>query len=138
MTANPALIAQRGISKVNEKLITEGHDTIHDIFDKRLGIPFSQAIFDRITEVELELQKLWGFPQDTRFHTHAPLYKFITTWAGRTFKCNQTGVEMTLGVDLHYRQYIPIGNCAIDLGMPNSYHRMIGDISEITKEGVEV
>ena len=61
------------------------------------------------------------------------LAEFRKTWAGRTFRCNTTGVEFTIPEDVYYRQFFAFGESYIDLG-DGYYWRVGGDIEEIKEE----
>lgn len=137
MTANRELAELRGIS---EKSILE-IDRIHDLIDKFIRAwvkePFSQSRKDEIHALENLLQSLWGFPQDCDYHRYANEYEFKCQWAGRTFRCADTGVEFTIPYDVQETDYFQIGNGAIDVGRLNFYSRVVGNIIEIINEDKE-
>lgn len=57
--------------------------------------------------------------------------EFVGKWIGRTFRCTETGVELTLTQDIIQRRaFIGIGNGAIDLG-DGFYSRSVGPIEEV-------
>ena len=62
------------------------------------------------------------------------LAEFRKTWAGRTFRCNTTGVEFTIPDNIYYRQFFAFGDSFIDLG-DGYYCRVGGDVEEIKNEG---
>lgn len=57
-----------------------------------------------------------------------------SAWIGRTFRCNDTGVEVTLTEDVvRARAFIGVGDGAIDLG-DGFYSRRVGNISEVKED----
>lgn len=50
-----------------------------------LGV-FNQTVYDKIEELEFELQKVSGFKQDGARHQYKNLYKFECSWIGREIK----------------------------------------------------
>jgi len=53
-------------------------------------------------------------------------------WIGRSFKCMDTGIVVTLTIEtVAPRAFIIVGNGAIDLG-DGFYSRSIGNIEEVT------
>lgn len=138
MTANRELAEQRGISEEDILEI----DRIHALIDKKMTEyvkePFSQDRADEFTTLNYQLQTLWSFPQDKRYHRYAREYEFKCSFVGRTFKCADTGVEFTIPYDVQERDYFQIGNGAIDVGRLNFYSRRIGNIIEISNEEQEI
>lgn len=133
MTANRELAEQRGLSEYQTQAIDRLHEHLDKTMDYFIEQGWAQAREDEIHDIEYLLQGAWGFPKDCGYHSYAHQYAFVCQWYGRTFKCVETGNQITLGKDIQERQYIPFGNCAIDLGVLNGYSRFIGNIEEIKK-----
>ncbi len=131
MTANRELAEQRGLSEYQIQEIDHLHERLDKIMDYFIEQGWTQAREDEIHDVENLLQRAWGFPIDCKYHRYAHQYAFICTWYKRTFRCVETGATITFGKDIYERQYIPFGNCAIDLGVLNGYSRGIGNMEEI-------
>lgn len=131
MTANLDLAKERGLSEEEILQINELHQALEYYTDLFIKVPWNQKAEDIIHNLEFTAQRLWKFPEDKRFHTWAPRYAFLCNWFGRTFKCLDTGETITLGKDIHPKQFISFGKCAIDLGVLNGYSRKIGNIQEI-------
>lgn len=58
------------------------------------------------------------------------------SWAGRTFRCNETGKTVTIPEDVYPKQFFEFGNCFIDVG-DGHYGRMGGTSMEEVKDGDE-
>lgn len=94
-----------------------------------LGV-FNQTVYDKIEELEFELQEVLGFKQDITRHQYKNLYKFKCSWVGRKFKCVQTGEEMVIPDTITYGSFFEFGNCFIDVG--DGYcSRWGGEIEEV-------
>lgn len=133
MTVNRELAEQRGLSEYQIQEIDRLHEHLDRTMDYFIEQGWTQAREDEIHDIEYLLQQAWCFPKDCGYHRYAHQYAFVCQWYGRTFKCVETGNKITLGKDVQERQYIPFGNCAIDLGILNGYSRFIGNIEEIKK-----
>lgn len=131
MTANRELAEHRGLCEAQIQEIDRLHEHLDKIMNYFIEQGWTQAREDEIHDIEYLLQQAWGFPKDCGYHRYAHQYAFICQWYNRTFRCVETGEEITLGKDIQERQYIPFGKCAIDLGVLNGYSRKIGNIQEI-------
>lgn len=137
MTANKELAELRGIGEEDILEIDRIHDLIEKFIRAWVKEPFSQARKDEIHSLEYLLQSLWGFPQDCDYHRYANEYEFKCHWAGRTFRCADTGAEFTIPYDVQETDCFQIGNGAIDVGRLNFYSRRVGNIIEIINEDKE-
>lgn len=131
MSANRELAEQRGLSEYQIQEIDRLHEHLDKTMDYFIEQSWTQAREDEIQDIEYRLQEAWNFPKDCGYHRYAHQYAFVCQWYGRTFKCVETGNQITMGKDVHERQYIPFGKCAIDLGVLNGYSRRIGNMEEI-------
>jgi hypothetical protein len=52
-------------------------------------------------------------------------------WAGRKFRCNKTGDEITIPKDVRECQFFSFGECFIDVGRAGCYSRKGGNPEEI-------
>lgn len=86
--------------------------------------------------VEFDLQRLWKFSEDRRYHTWRNKLArrwMDLTWVGRTFRCNETGVIKVIDRSVVIeRCLIQVGDGILDLGVAGGYHRIVGNITEIT------
>lgn len=94
-----------------------------------LGV-FNQSVYDKIEELEFELQEFWGDERNPTRHCYKKLYEFKCLWVGRKFKCIRTGEELVIPDTITYGSFFEFGNCFIDVG-DNYYSRFGGEIEEI-------
>lgn len=59
------------------------------------------------------------------------LEQFRQQWAGRVFRCKETGETFTIPSDVRECDFFRVGNGFIDVGRFGYYHRRGGDIEEI-------
>lgn len=135
MAANMQLVEERGVSDDSVEKINALHDALTNLITEySLECDYDDA-FALVTRAEFQLQRLWGFSEDSAFHTWVKRlnYKhFQLFWVGRTFQCHETGAVVTIPEDIYERQLIHIsGVSAIDLGVCNGYSRMIGKVKEV-------
>lgn len=84
---------------------------------------YDEDLYATIEEKEYLLQRLWGFPQDSGYHTWKHRYKFKSQWAGRTFRCNTTGEELTIPNSVEERDFYSFGKAFVDVGRLDCYSR---------------
>lgn len=69
---NPALVEQLKVSDENLRMICLTHSYKHEILQKMKRKNISKKKLREyattITQLEFELQDLWGFPQDINYH----------------------------------------------------------------------
>lgn len=137
MTANRDLAKARNISQENIEAI----DALHEMLEKliasyTLEIPYEEA-HDLIRSANMTLSNLWGFTYDQRYDQWTPRFEqrhMELVWAGRTFKCQETGTVRTIEAkDVGVCRLWGCGKGVIDFGRPNAYSRIIGKIVEITE-----
>lgn len=136
MTVNRELVKQRNISPEKVEMIDKMHSLLEKLISSyTLEIPYEEAK-ELVHSAEFSLQELWGFPRDIRYHTWIEKLAqqwMNLRWAGRIYRCDETGKEVVLTYNKVYeRNYIKIGNGAIDLGVADGYYRIIGNIREVT------
>lgn len=135
---NMELAKQRGISQENIEAINALHVLLEKLISSyTLEVPYSEA-HELVTSVEFTLQKLWGFPQDELRHTwHKRLNQryMELTWIGRTFKDMDSGTQRTIRErhDVRERGLFEVGRGAIDFGVAGGYHRVLGNLKEVTE-----
>ena len=56
---------------------------------------------------------------------------FRKEWAGRVFMCPKTGAQLQIPVDVVEGQYFTIGECFLDVGRLNAYHRRSPQLVEL-------
>lgn len=84
---------------------------------------YDEDLYATIEEKEYLLQTLWGFPEDSDYHTWKHRYKFKSQWAGRTFRCNTTGEEFIIPNSVEERDFYSFGEAFVDVGRLDSYSR---------------
>lgn len=124
MTANRVLAAQRGISEEVCKKI----DQLHEDIDTYIARAIKENIPECLVEVYLKdmeflLQELWGFPEDDRYHTYFKKYRFRKQWAGKKYRCNTTGIVLTIPNEVGEGEFFGFGQAFVDVGRLNSYSR---------------
>jgi len=134
MTANLELAKQRGISEENIEAINALHELLERLISSyTLDVPYQEAR-DLVRSANLTLSNLWGFTYDERFDQWTPRFEkghMELVWAGRTFRCEDTGTVRTIEVkDVGVCRLWGCGNGMIDFGR-NGYHRIVGNLKEI-------
>ncbi len=132
---NMELAKQRGISQENIQAINTLHTLLERLIQSyTLDVPYQEAR-DLVRSAEFTLQRLWQFSVDERYHTWYKRleYRYLELkYAGKTFKCTATGHTKTIEeCQCFPKSFIVIGDSALDMGVPGSYHRMIGNLVEV-------
>lgn len=134
MTANPTLVKEHNIPEQDVLCINKIHDSLELMLSTyTLECDLSSAL-KLVKQAELTLQQLWGFPEDSRYHTWYKLFKrkhFLLQWVGKKYRCNDTGVVVTISEDINERDTIAVGKGMLDLGVAGGYYRQIGNIEEV-------
>lgn len=133
MTANRDLARLRGISEETCQYIDEVHRGLNNLLALWAGESWEEPRHKLIESTEFMLQELWGFEQDSAYHTWTKRYKFKTEWAGRVFRCTTTGECFTIPASVEERDFYQIGEGGVDVGRLNFYSRFIGNIEEIER-----
>ncbi len=94
-----------------------------------LGV-FNQSVYEKIEQLEFELQELRGYESDSTRHSRKNYYRFKCSWVGRKFKCIKTGEELIIPETVTYGSFFEFGECFLDVG-DGHYCRGAGDIEEI-------
>ena len=134
MTASRGLAAQRGINEETCKQIDYVHECIDEFIETALLIGWPDDFVKNCLAIyEEELQLLWEFPVDPRFHTYFDKYKFKKQWYNRSFRCNSTGQEFTVPMDVAECTFYQWGEAFMDVGRLNFYSRM-SNCTEVVSE----
>lgn len=134
MTANRKLAQQRGISEETCKQIDYVHECIDDSIRIALEVGWSEDfVKENLAVYEEELQRLWNFPVDPRFHTYFKKYQFIKKWAGKKYRCNTTGQQFKVPLNVSECAFFQWAEAFVDVGRLNSYSRF-SNCTEISKE----
>ena len=142
MTANRTLAKQRGLSEQAIQYIDQLHDLLEKLIASyTLDVDYHEAL-ELVESVEFDLQRLWQFSEDRRYHTWRNKLArrwMDLTWVGRTFVCTISGVERTIEKeDVKERGLFGVGKQGfIDFGVGGGYHRIVGNITEVTKENLK-
>ena len=71
---NQNLVARNNVSPEAQTQLCELYDKLEALLLSSKGELLTRAdydiISDKVTELEFELQRLWGFPQDEEFHKY--------------------------------------------------------------------
>ena len=71
---NQNLVARNGVSPSSQLELCALYDKLEAVLllskDELLTKADYDIISDKVTELEFELQRLWGFPQDKEFHKY--------------------------------------------------------------------
>lgn len=137
MTANRTLAKQRGLSEQAIQYIDQLHDLLEKLIASyTLDVEYQEAL-ELVESVEFDLQRLWKFSEDRRYHTwrlRLAQRWMELTWAGRIFKCPYSGTQRTIQKShIKERGLFEVGMSGlIDLGVAGGYHRIVGNIIEVT------
>lgn len=138
MAINRDLAKQRGLCEEDIANIEALHDDCDTILREYVasGRDNLQINLDLLKKFEFRLQHLWGFPPDERYHTRGILLKNIhlqQEWVGRTFECIESGVRATVSEgNVSEGALFLVGNGFIDFGRAGAYHRIGGNIREVS------
>lgn len=134
MTACRILGANRGLTEEALCRIDDMHIQNEELIRQFLknNTPEHIAV-EMLTAADYDLQLMWGFPMDRAFHTLPKQYLFRKAWYGRKFRCNDTGEEFEIPIDVYETAYYGVGNGGIDVGRYRAYHRIIGNVVEVAK-----
>jgi hypothetical protein len=120
MAANRQLASQRGISDDDVRLIDLLHEHMEVIIDNTLAVHDLPMRLAYLRELEFQLQDLWKFDRDSRYHTWCQ--RLINrhrglSYAGAKFECTATGAIRVLEQDdVEVGGIIGIGKGFIDFG----------------------
>jgi hypothetical protein len=137
MAACPALAKQRGLTELDLAKIEAIHEDCETLLReyKADGFNFLRIKLDMLRNWEYDLQELWGFPLDERYHTRGERLKNIhlqQQWVGRTFECVDSGNRETITKDrVGEGKLFGVGHGFIDFGRAGGYHRIGGKLREV-------
>ena len=134
MTINRKLAEDRGLDERTIQEIESLHEKLDTFIAAWVKEPYSEDRAEEIHSIEDRLQALWGFSVDRRYHTWVRLYEFRCQWAGKKYRCQETGEELTIPDDVKPCDFFSFGQCAVDVGRLNSYSRMCGPIIDLNAE----
>lgn len=132
MTANIDLIKSRGISEYNHNRINLIHRQLTDLIEMSAQVNPADPdyLYERCRDHEYALQRLWGFTEDSRYHTWCNRLRGRLRdhdYTGVTFQCKLTGVKRTVElIDITLNEYVlfNVGNGFVDFGGYNV--RLVG------------
>lgn len=132
MTANIELIKSLGISEYNHNRINLIHRQLTDMIEMSPNIPTLDRgyLYERCRDLEYDLQRLWGFTEDSRYHTWCDrLTRRLREhdYTGVTFQCAVTGTKRTVElIDITLNEYVlfSVGKGFVDFGGYNV--RLVG------------
>jgi hypothetical protein len=132
MVANLKLAAERGISEKDVDLINVIHEQLEDMIENAQPDDDRSRQLGIVRVLEFSLQKLWGFTQDSRYHTwYLRLQKryMELDYVGVTYRCRATLQEVTVTPEaLGSGKLLGVGQGFIDFG---SVVRLVGPIERV-------
>lgn len=134
MTINRKLAEDCGLDEYEILEIEALHEELDALIAAWVKEPYSEDRAEDIHSLEYKLQKLWGFPMRRRYHTWAYLYEFRCQWAGKKYRCQETGEEFTIPDDVKPCDFFSFGKCFVDVVRLNCYSRMGGPIITLDSE----
>ena len=120
---NMQLAKDRGLSDEDIEHIEYLHWVLELCLERGCLQGYDEYVYEAVEQFEYMLQDLWGFPQDSGYHTWKHRYKFKSQWAGRTFQCNTTGEEFTIPNSVGERDFYSFGKAFVDVGRLDCYSR---------------
>jgi len=134
MTINRELAEDCGLDESATQEIESLHERLDTFLAAWIKEPYSEDRAEEIHSIEDRLQSLWGFPIDRRYHTWVRLYEFRCEWAGKKYRCQETGEELTIPDNVKPCDFFSFGKCFVDTGRLNFYCRMGGPIINLNAE----
>lgn len=120
---NKHLADQRNIPQEDREKIDELHLEVEMLVSRaNLGV-FDQSVYDKIEELEDQLQALWQFSIDPKFHRYKHDYKFKSQWVGKKYRCLTTGEVFTIPETIRETDFFSWGCAFVDIGRLNCYSR---------------
>ena len=129
MACNLKLAELRGIDEDSIDMINKCHKLLEDLIDLahfKNTDDYNDKILQSIEALEYELQRLWKFDVDGKYHTWKYLYKFKADWVGRTYQCDVTGETLTIPKNVVERFFYEVGEGFLDVGVLDGYCRRSG------------
>jgi len=134
MAINRELAEDYGLDESDIQEIESLHEKLDTFIAAWIKEPYSEDRAEEIHSIEERLQALWGFPIDRGYHTWANLYEFRCQWAGKKYRCQETGEEFTIPDNVKPCDLFSFGKCFVDVGRLNCYSRMCGPIVDLNAE----
>jgi hypothetical protein len=131
MTINRELAEDCGLDESAIQEIESLHEKLDTFIAAWIKEPYKESRREGIHAMEYRLQELWQFPKDCSYHRYADLYEFRCQWAGKKYRCQETGEEFTIPDDVKPCDFFCFGQCSVDVGRLNSYSRMCGPIIDL-------
>ena len=120
MAINRELAEDCGLDEHEIQEIESLHEKLDTFIAAWSKEPYSEDRAEEIHSIEDRLQALWGFSVDRNYHTWAYLYEFRCQWAGKKYRCQETGEEFTIPDYVKPCDFFSFGKCFIDVGYPTT------------------
>jgi len=132
MAANPQLVKEMGVSESNVLLINSLHEQLEYLIENADCSEDRSWTHTLVERAEFELQRLWGFTQDSWYHTWckrlSDRFREVD-YLGAVYRCRDTDKTRTIdGCALHSGGLIGVGNGFIDFGV---VVRIVGNLERI-------
>ena len=132
MAVNMELAKARGLSEETIKKIDTLHEYLEEFINEVNLDHDYEACVGLVRNVEFQLQELWGFTRDNRYHTWVVrLHNHVRElqYLGVVYRCKETGESRTIGRDeLSGSVLVSIGNGFIDFG---GVVRLVGNLERV-------
>jgi hypothetical protein len=132
MAANRELAEARGLDEDAIRMIDYTHAQLEWLIDNLALDQDIDYIADVVRHNEFELQRLWGFTQDSRYHTWGRrLSKRVRELAylGAVYRCKESGESLTIDKEaLEGGALFGVGHGFIDFG---GVVRIVGPLERI-------
>ena len=120
MAVNMELAVKQGLSDTDVMLIDSIHTHL-DLVINNISLEHDeQLVREHVRTMEFQLQELWGFNQDARYHTWVKRVsrRFRELlYVGAVYRCKTTGETLTITAqELDAYKLVIIGNGFIDFG----------------------
>ncbi|MNC28970.1 hypothetical protein D3C75_772020 [compost metagenome] len=132
MAANIQLAKQRGLNDETIEEINQIHEHLEAIIDDLTLYQDLGELVNIVRQHEFDLQALWGFSQDRRYHTWVPRLlerHRELQYLGAVYRCKDSCESRTIGKqELHGGVLVGVGKGFIDFG---GVVRIVGNLERI-------
>lgn len=120
MAVNMELAVKQGLSDTDVMLIDSIHTHLNLVINNISLEHDEQLVREHVRTMEFQLQELWGFSQDARYHQWVKRVsrRFRELlYVGAVYRCKTTGETLTITAqELDAYKLVIIGNGFIDFG----------------------
>jgi hypothetical protein len=132
MAANPQLVKEMGVSESNVLLINSIHEQLEYLIENADCSEDRYNTLALVRQAEFELQRLWGFSQDSMYHTWCTrLHNRFreVDYLGAVYRCNDSHETRTINrQELNSGVLVGVGKGFIDFG---GVVRIVGNLERV-------